>query len=212
MSEIETINVQRRDAVGKGAARAARRAGMIPGIVYGLDQAPVAIALGERELNRLRMRGAAFFSHLYRLAFDGQAMSVLARDVQVHPVTDRPMHVDFLRVDVNEAITVEVPVVFINEEACPGLREGGILNVVRHEVEVECRPDAIPEQIEIDLAQAQIGDSLHISSVKLPDGVKPTITDRDFTIATIAAPSVMPDVADGDAEPVEADEDGQKDD
>ena len=122
-------------------------------------------------------------------------MNVLARDLQVHPVTDRAMHVDFLRVAANATITVSVPAAFINEDECPGLREGGILNVVRYDIEVSCRPDAIPEQIEVDLTGFQVGDSIHISSVSLPEGVEVTITDRDFTIATIAAPTKVVETA-----------------
>lgn len=189
MSDIQTISVTHRPLVGKGAARAARRAGSIPAVVYGLDKDPVSIAIEELALNRL-MTQASFYSQLFILDIAGEKMNVLARDVQVHPVTDRAMHVDFLRVDADVAISVEVPAVFLNEEDCQGLREGGILNIVRHTIEVSCRPDAIPEQIEVDLTGFQVGDSVHISAVKLPDGVTPTITDRDFTIATIAAPSV----------------------
>ncbi len=192
MSEVKILQMTRRQDVGKGAARASRRAGLIPGVVYGLKSTPLAVAIQERALNRL-LTQPGFFSHLFILDVEGEKISVLARDLQVHPVTDRPMHVDFLRVSADTAIAVEVPAVFLNEENCPGLREGGILNIVRHEIEVLCRPDAIPERIEVDLAGFQLGDSIHISAVKLPDGVVPTITDRDFTIATIAAPAKMQD-------------------
>jgi large subunit ribosomal protein L25 len=203
MSEIETIEVTKRESVGKGPARAARRAGAIPCVVYGLGETPLSIAIDELVLRRL-VGMPSFFSQLFSLNVDGTKMNVLARDVQVHPVSDRPMHVDFLRVDADAAISVEVPALFINEDTCPGLLDGGILNVVRYTIEVSCRPDAIPEQIEVDLSTAQLGDSIHISSVSLPEGVVPTITDRDFTIATIAAPSVSKATDDdedgGDAE------------
>lgn len=203
MSDIQTITVARRDALGKGAARAARRAGAVPGVVYGLNETPVAIAIEEIVLNRLLGQGA-FFSQLFSLDVAGDKMNVLARDLQVHPVTDRPMHIDFLRVSADAEITVEVPVVFINEEASQGLRDGGVLNVVRYEVEVSCRPDAIPEQLEVDLTGYEMGDSIHISSVALPDGVSPTITDRDFTVATIAAPAKSLEQEDEEAAAAEA--------
>lgn len=222
MSDVTVISVKKRENVGKGAARAARRAGSIPCVVYGLGEDPVSIAVEELALNRL-ITQPGFFSQLFSLDVEGQKMNVLARDLQVHPVTDRPMHVDFLRVSADAVIAVEVPAVFINEEICPGLKEGGILNVVRYEIEVSCRPDAIPEQIEVDLSSFQLGDSIHISSVTLPDGVEPTITDRDFTIATIAAPTVVLDedpaedgeageAADGETTDAEGEGDGDSED
>lgn len=194
MSDTTTISVSRRENVGKGAARAARRAGIIPAVVYGTEAEPISVGIQELELNRLIKR-TGFFSQLFQLDVEGDKMNVLARDLQVHPVTDRAMHVDFLRVAANATITVSVPAAFINEDECPGLREGGILNVVRYDIEVSCRPDAIPEQIEVDLTGFQVGDSIHISSVSLPKGVELTITDRDFTIATIAAPTKVVETA-----------------
>lgn len=215
MSDTETIPANRRENVGTGAARAARRAGSVPGVVYGLGETPISIAVDELVLNRLVGTGS-FFSQLFRLDVGGDKISVLARDLQVHPVTDRAMHVDFLRVDADAEIAVEVPVVFLNEEACPGLREGGVLNVVRYNVEVSCRPDAIPEQIEVDLSGFEMGDSIHISAVSLPDGVTPTITDRDFTVATIAAPAKSLEQEDEEAaaaaEEGAEDEDGEAED
>lgn len=204
MSDTEVIPSTLRESVGTGAARAARREGKVPAVVYGLDKEPTAIAIDELILNRL-INSGSFYSQLYKLEIGGQKVNVLARDLQVHPVTDRAMHVDFLRVAANVAIAVEIPVTFLNEETCPGLLDGGILNVVRYSIEVSCRPDAIPEQIEVDLATAQLGDSIHISSVTLPDGVEPTIDDRDFTIATIAAPSVAAETDDADDETEAAD-------
>ena len=194
MSDITTISVSRRENVGKGAARAARRAGIIPAVVYGTEAEPISVGIQELELNRL-IKQTGFFSQLFQLDVEGDKMNVLARDLQLHPVTDRAMHVDFLRVAANASITVSVPAAFINEDECPGLREGGILNVVRYDIEVSCRPDAIPEQIEVDLTGFQVGDSIHISSVSLPEGVEVTITDRDFTIATIAAPTKVVETA-----------------
>ena len=116
---------------------------------------------------------------------------MLARDVQLHPVTDRPEHVDFLRISASSTITVEVPVEFVNEDKCPGLKLGGVLNIVRHDVEISCRPDQMPSSLILDLSGWNVGDSIHISAITLPEGVSPTITDRDFTVATIAAPSAM---------------------
>lgn len=190
MSDIQTITAEGRTDLGKGAARAARRAGMVPAIVYGQDADPVAIAVDIRQVNRL-INHAGFFSTLFSLEVGGDKLAVLARDLQLHPVTDVPMHMDFLRVDADTAIAIEVQVTFINEEQCQGLIDGGILNVVRYTVEVMCRPDAIPEEITVDLSGFELGESVHISNVNLPDGVEPTITDRDFTIATIVAPAKM---------------------
>jgi large subunit ribosomal protein L25 len=152
------------------------------------------IAVEERLLNKLLHQGG-FFSTLFDVKVDGKAERVLARDVQFDPVTDKPVHIDFLRVSATTSVHVEVAVHFINEDKSPGLRGGGVLNVVRHEVELTCRADAIPQHIEVDLDGLDIGDGVHISMIKLPDGVHPTITDRDFTIATIAAPTVVRDEA-----------------
>ena len=195
MSDLTSISASRRENVGKGAARAARRAGVIPGVVYGAGSDPISVGIQELELNRL-INQTGFFSQLFQLDIAGDKMNVLARDLQLHPVTDRAMHVDFLRVAANASVTLSVPAAFINEDECPGLREGGILNVVRYDIEVSCRPNAIPEQIEVDLTGFQVGDSIHISSVTLPPGVEVTITDRDFTIATIAAPTKVVETAD----------------
>jgi len=136
-----------------------------------------------------------FFTTLTDIDLDGTAHRVLARDVQFHPVTDQPLHIDFLRVSASTRITVAIPVVFQNEEECPGLRRGGVLNIVRHDIEVDCRADVIPQSLIADLAELEIGDSIHISHIALPDGVVPTIDDRDFTVATIAAPTVVRDEA-----------------
>jgi len=192
MSNISTLSARARDRVGKGSARAARREGLVPAVIYGDKKDPFSIVLNQRELDKLLKPG--FFSHLIDIEVDGQKHRVLPRDLQQHPVSDRALHVDFLRVSATSELTVEVPVEFINDETCRGLRRGGVLNVVRHEVEVYCRADAIPEKIVIDLAGLDIGDSLHISAVKLPEGVRPTI-DRDFTIATIAAPTLVSEEA-----------------
>lgn len=190
MSDVIELSAQTRDRVGKGSARAARRAGLVPAVIYGDKQEPVSVTLEERVLVK-QLHQPGFFSKLISLEVGGEKHRVLARDVQLHPVTDRPEHVDFLRVSATHAITVDVPVEFINEEKCPGLTAGGVLNVVRHEVEVSCRPDVIPASLVFDLTGYKVGDSIHISAIELPEGVAPTITDRDFTVATIAAPSAM---------------------
>ncbi len=204
MSTISTLSARARDRVGKGSARAARREGLVPAVIYGDKKDPFAIAIVERDLNKLLKAG--FFSHLIDIEVGGEKHRVLPRDLQQHPVSDRALHVDFLRVSATSELTVEVPVEFVNEEKCRGLRRGGVLNVVRHEVEVYCLADNIPEKILIDLSGLDIGDSLHISAVTLPEGVRPTI-DRDFTIATIAAPTLMSEeAADGqDDEDAEGD-------
>jgi len=204
MSNISTLSARARDRAGKGSARAARREGLVPAVIYGDKKDPFTITVVQRDLEKLLKPG--FFSHLLDIEVAGEKHRVLPRDLQQHPVTDRPLHVDFLRVSATSELTVEVPVEFINDEACPGLKRGGVLNVVRHEVEVYCLADNIPEKITVDLAGLQIGDSVHISAITLPEGVRPTIEDRDFTIATIAAPTVSTDTGDDAAEGGEAKE------
>jgi large subunit ribosomal protein L25 len=190
MAESIAIAAEARDRAGKGAARAARRAGMVPGVIYGEKQEPLLLNVDSRKL-QLMLRDGGFFTRLYDVELAGGRHRVLARDVQFDPVTDRPVHIDFLRVGVGTTITVEVPVHFHSEAASPGLKRGGVLNVVRHTIEVVCRADGIPARLEVDLTGWDIGDSIHISNVALPEGVRPTITDRDFTVATIAAPSAV---------------------
>jgi len=215
MADTVTFNAESRARVGKGAARAERRNGRVPAVIYGANKDPEAISIDPAQLRAARMQ-PGFFATLFEVEVEGNSQQVLCRDLQLHPVTDRPMHADFLRVTERTQINVEIPVSFENEEESPGLRQGGVLNVVRHVVEVICRAGSIPNEISIDLTGLEIGDSVHISSVSLPDGVKPTI-DRDFTIATIAAPTVAPvedEEGDEDAEGAEdtAAEDGGDDD
>ena len=190
MSDIVELPAQSRERAGKGPARATRRTGNVPGVIYGAKKDPNLISVEERLLTKLLHQGG-FFSTLFDVKVNGKAERVLARDVQFDPVSDKPVHIDFLRVSAATSVHVEVSVHFINEDKCPGIKGGGVLNVVRHEVELTCRADAIPQHIEVDLAGLEIGDGVHISMVKLPEGVHPTITDRDFTIATIAAPTVV---------------------
>ena len=179
-----------RDRVGKGAARALRREQKIPAVIYGDGKAALPIALPQKEVS-LKLLAGGFLTTVATIDVGGDKIRVLPRDYQVDPVRDQLIHIDFLRITAGDTIAVEVPVHFLNEAASPGLKRGGVLNIVRHQVELECPADAIPANIEVDLTGLEIGDSVHISSVKLPEGVTPTIRDRDFTIATIAAPAVL---------------------
>lgn len=173
-----------RERAGKGAARQARREGKVPAVIYGDGQPPETIALDYNELWKQFLKGH-FTSTVFEIDLNGKKHRVIPRDVQVDPVKDQPIHVDFLRVGKDALIRVEVPVHFLNEGASPGLKRGGILNIVRHDIEVMCPHDKIPESFDIDLTGLEIGRSIHISAIALPEGVTPTITDRDFTIATI---------------------------
>jgi large subunit ribosomal protein L25 len=189
MVDTITFEAESRQAVGKGPARQLRRAGRVPAIIYGERKDQQMVSLEARALRR-QLTNPRFFSTLCSLELAGDTIRVLPREVQLHPVSDDPIHADFVRVSAGTTITVEVQVVFLNEETCPGLKRGGVLNVVRREIEVICPADSIPGQLELDLAEADIGDSLHISQMSMPEGVQPTITDRDFTVATISAPTV----------------------
>ncbi|CAN7488620.1 50S ribosomal protein L25/general stress protein Ctc [Rhizobium beringeri] len=185
--ETYELKAEARERVGKGSARELRRNGLIPAVIYGDKQAPIAIALNTNEVTK-RIHAGGFMTTVATIEVDGKKHKVLPKDYQLDPVRDFTLHVDFLRVSGNTQVTVEIPVHFINEEKSPGLKVGGVLNIVRHEVEVHCPADAIPEFFNIDLSGKKIGDSIHISEVTLPKGVTPVI-DRDFTIATIIAPA-----------------------
>jgi large subunit ribosomal protein L25 len=174
-----------RPRAGKGAARQARREGKVPAVIYGDGKAPETIALDYNDLWKQVLKGH-FTSTVFEVEVDGKKHLVIPRDLQVDPVKDLPIHVDFLRIGKEGRIRVEVPVRFINETLSPGLKRGGVLNIVRHDIEVTCPYDKIPAYFEIDLTGLEIGRSIHISSVTLPEGVEPTIKDRDFTVATIA--------------------------
>lgn len=176
-----------REKVGKGAARAVRREGQIPAVIYGGKEPPLAITLPDREIF-LRIHGGGFLTTVAEIAVNGETVRTLPRDFQLDPVSDRPVHVDFLRISEGSKVKVEVPVHFVNEADAPGIKRGGVLNVVRHRIELLCPADAIPTRIVADLTGYEINDALHISKVPLPEGVTPTIA-RDFTIATIAAPA-----------------------
>jgi large subunit ribosomal protein L25 len=188
MPEVTSLSAQPRDRAGKGAARAIRRMGRVPGIIYGGGEAPVLISLEPRELGRaLARRG--FFATLVDVGVDGASHRTLPRDVQYDPVTDTPLHIDFMRVSADARVTVDVPVAFVGHESSPGLRRGGILNIVRHDLELDCAVNNIPDRVVVDLRGLEIGNSVHISAVTLPEGARPVIRERDFTIATIAASS-----------------------
>ena len=189
MADIVTIRAEARDRAGKGAARAARRSGRVPGVIYGEKQPPRLISVDPREL-QVELQRKGFFARLVNVEIDGTQERALPRDVQLHPVTDKPEHVDFMRVGAKTRITVAVPVVFLNQEKSPGIRRGGILNIVRHEIDLVCSADAIPDRITVDVEGLDIGDSVHITKVALPPGTRPTIT-RDFTIASVAAPTAV---------------------
>ena len=197
MTTQPVLNATARDRGGKGAARRARRDGLVPGVIYGGKQPAQMVSFNAREFGLFFNRTPDLASTVIEVKLDGESIRVLARDVQLHPVTDVPLHVDLLRLTGDHEIRVDVAVHFINEATCPGIKKGGVLNVVRHEVEMICAPDAIPQSITVDLANAQIGDSIHISAVELPKGTRPAISDRDFTIATIAAPAGL---SEGEAE------------
>jgi large subunit ribosomal protein L25 len=189
MADITTIGATARDRAGKGAARATRREGRIPAVIYGDHKEPVLISLDPREFDRV-LRREGFFAKLLDVTLDGASHRTLPRDVQFHPVTDKALHVDFMRVGPKTRINVGIPVHFINQDKSPGLKRGGILNVVRHEIELVCSADNIPEYLTIDLEGFDIGDSIHLSKLQLPEGTSSAI-DRDFTIASVAPPTVI---------------------
>lgn len=192
MTQIIALAATARDRAGKGTARAVRREGQIPAVIYGNKEKPVMISLDYSKFHR-ELHRPGFFTHLFDVTVDGATHRVLPRDVQLDPVYDRPLHVDFLRVSDTTEITLKVPVEFVNVETCPGIKKGGVLNIVRHDIEVFALAGNLPEKIVVDLAGFEVGASVHISAVKLPEGVRPTIDDRDFTVATIAAPTVKAD-------------------
>lgn len=197
MSIVLDLNV--RENTGTGNARAARREGFVPGVIYGGDEAPLAISVKHNEVLKA-INSGQFLANMIEVNTDGKTQKVLTKDVQFHPVTDMPVHVDFYRVTAKSIIEVEVSVVFTGEEESPGLKEGGTLNVVRYSIEVKCPAGDIPDNITVDVSAMEIGDSIHISEVPLPKGVKPSITDRDFTIATIVASRAEAAATDEDAE------------
>jgi len=190
MSDQLTLTAEARERAGKGASRALRREGRVPAVIYGGKQEPQTVHVEERALVKMLNTGH-FSNSIVMIDVGGKSVRTLPKDVAFHPVNDRPVHVDFLRLSKDSKVEVAVPVVFINEAASPGLKKGGVLNVVRHELELVCEADKIPSEIEIDVTGKDVGDSLHISEISLPAGSESAITDRDFTIATLVAPSAL---------------------
>jgi large subunit ribosomal protein L25 len=188
MSDTLSLPAETRDRAGKGASRALRREGRVPAVVYGNNEEPQSIHVEEKELRR-QLGTGHFFNSIVEIEVGGTKVRTLPKDVAFHPVTDRPLHADFLRISKDHKVHVNVPVVFDNEAASPGLKRGGVLNIVRHELELVCDPERIPDDIRIDVTGLEVGASIHISHVSLPEGSQSAITDRDFTIATIVAPS-----------------------
>jgi large subunit ribosomal protein L25 len=189
MAETTTLRAEPRDRAGKGAARAARRSGRVPGVLYGEGKPATMITLDPKELAKEVTR-PGFFARLLNVQLDDATHRTLPRDVQLDPISDAPIHVDFLRVSAGTKITVAVPVKFTGQESSPGIRRGGMLNIVRHEIDLVCPVESIPDVLTISLEGTEIGDSIHISTVKLPEGTRPTIT-RNFTVASIAAPTAV---------------------
>lgn len=197
MSDQLTLSAEARDRAGKGASRALRREGRVPAVIYGMNEEPTMVHVEEKALNKLLGTGH-FMNSVVMVEVGGKKVRTLPKDVAFHPVSDRPLHADFLRVSEHAEVHVNVPVRFENEDASPGLKRGGVLNVVRHELELVVDASEIPDDIVVDLTGFEVGDSIHISSVTLPKGAKSGIEDRDFTIATIVAPSALKS-SDGDA-------------
>jgi len=191
MSDALTLPAEARERAGKGASRILRREGRVPAVIYGGKEEPTPIHVEAKELIRQLGTGHFMNSILMIEVGGGKAVRAIPKDVAFDPVTDRPIHADFLRLSKDAKIQVAVPVIFANEEASPGLKKGGVLNIVRHELELVCESDKIPDEIVIDVTGKDIGDSIHISEVTLPAGAESAITDRDFTIATLVAPSAL---------------------
>jgi large subunit ribosomal protein L25 len=201
------LNVEKRERTGTGAARATRKADLVPGVLYGGARGAVPIEIKASDVAQA-IRSGKFLSHMIELNHQGEKQPVIPRAVQLHPVTDRPIHIDLYRVEENSEITIDVAVHFKNHEAAPGLKRGGALNIVRHAIKLKVKANAIPEEIVVDLAGKDIGDSIHISQIELPKGARPTIRNRDFTIATIVGRKTeaeeTPAAAEGEAAPAAA--------
>lgn len=199
MGQATLLAGELRQGTCKGAARATRRAGRVPAVIYGNKEASVLISIDPLDLLQ-QLRGPGFFARVYEIEIGGKKHQVLARDLQVDPVTDRPIHVDFMRFSEATRLNIDVQVVFENHEESPGLKRGGVLNVVRHTVEMRCKPNSIPESITVDLTGLDIGDSVHISAIEVPEDVELAVADRDFTVATIAAPTILVEVEEEEEE------------
>ena len=207
MSEALTLPAEARERAGKGASRVLRREGRVPAVIYGGKEEPTPIHVEAKELMR-QLGTGHFMNSIVMVEVAGKQVRAIPKDVAFDPVSDRPLHVDFFRLSKDSKIQVAVPVIFVNEEESPGLKKGGVLNIVRHELELVCESDKIPDDITIDVTGKDIGDSIHISEVVLPAGSESAITDRDFTIATLVAPSALKrsEGEDGEDEAVAASE------
>jgi large subunit ribosomal protein L25 len=194
MAETTKVVAKKRERAGKGGARSSRREGLIPAVIYGDKQPPLMIAVEPKSIER-ELHKEGFFNHRLQIAVEGTDYDVLPRDLQVDPVTDRPLHLDFLRIGPDSIITVQVPVHFRNEAQAPGIKRGGVLNVVLHEITVRTKPASIPEYFEVDLTGLEIGHSVHLSTLKVPEGVRVVTRDKDATVASIAAPTVVREAA-----------------
>src|SRR5262245_1652268 len=179
------LNVEKRERTGTGAARATRNSGLIPGVLYGGPRGAISIEIKAKDVETA-LRSGKFLSHMVELNHQGEKQPVIPRAVQFHPVTDEPIHIDLYRVEENAEIAIDVVVHFKNHDASPGLKRGGVLNIVRHTIKLKCKANKIPEEIVVDLTDLDIGDSVHISKIQLPEGARPVIRDRDFTVVTIA--------------------------
>ena len=199
MAEI-VLNVEVRDRTGTGGAREARRAGKVPGILYGGPKGPVAVSVKANEFRKSLSTGQ-LHGHLVTLKYGDESQPVIAKDIQFHPVTDEPMHFDLLRVEAGSTIRIAIPVHFKNQDICPGLKAGGSLEIVRHDVELNCPADSIPEELVFDLSNTGLGDTIRIGDIALPKGVTPVVSDRDFVLATLKVSSAgMSDLAEAAAE------------
>lgn len=190
MSQEVELLANKRESTGTGNSRSLRIDKKVPGIIYGEKKDPIPVYLDEKTL-KIKIKDPGFFSRQCEIKVGNEKISVLPKFIQLHPVKENILHMDFLRVGKNTTVTLSVPVNFTNENKCPGIKQGGVLNIVRHEVELKTLVSKIPESLEANLDGLEVGDSIHISSIKLEEGVKPTISERDFTIATIAPPTVM---------------------
>lgn len=190
MQEMRTIEANTRKRVGTGSARESRRQGLIPVSIYGGKDAPISAEVNPKSIQH-DLQTLKFFTHVYSMKLDGKPLQVIPRDVQRHPVTDTPMHIDFMRVGAGDSIRVHVPIHFLNEDACPGIKRGGVLNIVLHEIELSCPVGTIPEYLEVDLSQLTLGHSIHTNELKLAKGVSVVHPERDNTVATLVAPSSM---------------------
>jgi large subunit ribosomal protein L25 len=194
MAEATKVVAKMRDRAGKGGARSSRREGLIPAVIYGDRQPPMMIAVEPKSVER-EIHKEGFFNHRVKIDVDGTTVDALPRDVQVDPVTDKPLHLDFLRIGPESIITVQVPVHFRNEAAAPGIKRGGVLNIVMHEITVRTKPDLIPEMFEVDLTGLEIGHSIHLSALNVKEGVRVVTREKNPTVATIAAPTVVREAA-----------------